>query len=447
MLQNCRFSLMSDDAVNIHGLTLLVVGTINPTEIFVAHPYGAHEPLPWLLEPGDKARRLLPGNYAIAGEAPIVAWHLEERADQDVCKRVRAFLPRLKDSPACVYRLILGAPLNAAPGDALDIPAANAPRFRISHCEFRDFAGQVRILGSHGVIESNLMLRTGGIRIEPHYVFWREAGWVEDVVVRNNRLVDTGSRPEAYSPWRSELGAISVVARKEDPKSSQLFFNGNRRIVIENNTIDGCPVSGIYARCATALNTTLHVAARLLQSGRPTGPSHCPNARWRQLYPVRRWPRRICRRRSDFLQHCVDRQGRQLARWLSTIAVAGQARQGTFDVERLLVAAVDQVVAAGRVAQHLGIDVGHPPAGKARIAVLGGRASGVAGRAPLGVGLLQERDPQHVGGTAVAGPRAVKHPFAAGNRQLAVDGHVVGRAAGGVGRREIEQVKSEQVNR
>jgi len=106
-------------------------------------------------------------------------------------------------------------------------------------------------------------VRTGGIHLEPHYAFWREAGWVEDVVVRNNRLLDTGDRPETYSPWRSELGAISVAARKEDPKSGQPFFDGNRHLVIEGNTIDGCSVAGIYVRCATDVTIRGNAVSRV----------------------------------------------------------------------------------------------------------------------------------------------------------------------------------------
>ena len=250
VLEDSHFSFMGDDSVNIHGPTFLVVGVPGPTELLIAVPYGP-DPIPWLVEPGDAARGLHADNYAIIGQAPTASIQCETNPAPALLEKVHAFWPRLKAGSGAVYRLALRAPLNVAPGDALDIPAVSAPQFRISNCEFKDFAGQMRLLSSHGIVENNLMVRTGGIQMEPHYAFWREAGWVEDVIVRNNRLVDTGRRPEAYSPWRSELGAISVSARKEDPKSPNPFFNGNRHIVIENNTIDGCPVAGIYVRCAS----------------------------------------------------------------------------------------------------------------------------------------------------------------------------------------------------
>ena len=59
--------------------------------------------------------------------------------------------------------------------------------------------------------------------------------------------------PEAYSRWRAEAGAIRVGGRKEDPRPPEPLFHGNRRIVIENNTIEGCPHARICVRCATAV--------------------------------------------------------------------------------------------------------------------------------------------------------------------------------------------------
>ena len=76
-------------------------------------------------------------------------------------------------------------------GDFLDIPASNAPGFAIRDCVFEDHRARgLRIMASHGIIERNIFrrLKMSVITVGAEYELWREAGWVEDVTIRDNGL-------------------------------------------------------------------------------------------------------------------------------------------------------------------------------------------------------------------------------------------------------------------
>jgi parallel beta-helix repeat protein len=252
VLENAHFSFMGDDAVNLHGPTFLVVDKPEPTELLVGFPY-SNEPIEWLVAPKDQARGLRAGTYAPVGLSLILRCQREPKPTSEQLDLIHQFWPRLARGRGDVYRLTLAQPLEVQRGDALDIPAVNAPRFRITGCEFRDHRARGILIGSsEGCVENNTLerLKNIGIKVDPGYVFWREAGWAEDVLIRNNRLIDVGRSPCAYQPKRAALGAISVTGEKESPDSSLPFADGNQNIVIEGNQIDGCSVAGIFVRCA-----------------------------------------------------------------------------------------------------------------------------------------------------------------------------------------------------
>lgn len=90
-------------------------------------------------------------------------------------------------------------------------------------------------MASRGVIEGNRFLRTkqAAITLGPEYAFWREAGWVQDVTVRNNAIENCGLSLDMTRASQCTLGAISIFAKKEDATGPQPFASDNRRITIE----------------------------------------------------------------------------------------------------------------------------------------------------------------------------------------------------------------------
>lgn len=265
VLENCNFSFMGDDSVNLHGPTLLVVATPSPTEILAAHPYGP-EPVHKVIQPGHTARLLRLPTYAVAGQVPIASCTCEPQSTPPYLEAIGKFWPRNEPGRGCVYRFLLREPLAARVGDCLDVPEINAPDFVIRNNYFHDHRARGIILGaSRGLVEGNAIERTKqiAIKIDPGYVYWREAGWVSDVMVRNNRIVDVAASPDNGGRNKFALGAISVAGQTEDPRNPEPLFAGNAHIAIESNLVDGCSVAGIWVRCARDVtirgNTLRHV--------------------------------------------------------------------------------------------------------------------------------------------------------------------------------------------
>ncbi len=250
-IEGCRFSFMGDDSVNLHGATFVVVERRSPTELLAAWPY-SREYLATVIPAGADVRRLRPGNYEVLGTARLTAFTpLRERGPEHL-ELIQKVWPRNEKGRGTVFRLSLTRPLPADPGDFLDIPASNAPGFVIRDCTFEDHRARgLRIMASHGLIEGNTFrrLKMAAVTAGAEYEFWREAGWVEDVTIRNNLIEDVGRDAAIQGSGEYVLGAISVFGRT-DRDSKLPLWPGNRRIVIEGNTVRNCPAAGIFVAAA-----------------------------------------------------------------------------------------------------------------------------------------------------------------------------------------------------
>ena len=250
-IEGCRFSFMGDDSVNLHGVTFVVVAQRSPTELLVAWPYSP-EHLATVIPEGATARRLRPGDYAVLGRARLTAVVPFREREADYQDMIHEVWPRNEKGRGTVFRLTLAEPLSVAPGDFLDIPDSNSPGFAIRDCVFEDHRARgLRIMASHGVIERNTFrrLKMNAVTVGAEYEFWREAGWVEGVTIRNNTIEDVGRDGAMHSSGAYVLGAISVFGRT-DQRSGLPLWPGNRGIVIEGNTIRDCPAAGIFAAAA-----------------------------------------------------------------------------------------------------------------------------------------------------------------------------------------------------
>ena len=250
-IEKCRFSFMGDDSVNFHGVTFAVLAALGERELQVAWPYST-EYLASVIPKGAVVRRLQPGNYAVVGTAKLASFTPLKETTPEQMAAIGKVWPRGKKGRGTVFWMVLEKPLPAKPGDYLDIPASNAPGFVIRDCEFTDHRARgLRIMASHGVIEHNVFrrLKHSAITLGAEYAFWREAGWVEDIVVRNNVIEDVGRDTAMLASKAYSKGAINVFVRRD--RGSELpIWPGNRHLVIEGNTIRDCPVAGIRLRGA-----------------------------------------------------------------------------------------------------------------------------------------------------------------------------------------------------
>jgi hypothetical protein len=219
--------------------------------LVVAWPYGP-EWLTTVVLPGFHARRLRPGNYEVLGESPIDRFEPWRKPTKQHFDMIRSVWPRNRPGRGTVFRMTFRGPLPADPGDFLDVKESNAAGFVIRDCVFEDHRARgLRLMASDGLVERNTFrrLKKSAITIGAEYGFWREAGWVQNVVIRRNRIEDVGRDAALHSPRAYVLGAISIFGRA-DRSSGLPVWPGNWDITIQDNTIRNCPAAGIFIAAA-----------------------------------------------------------------------------------------------------------------------------------------------------------------------------------------------------
>ena len=175
-----------------------------------------------------------------------------ERADgtEQWRERVQEAWPKVEVTRGSFFRVRLREALPIEAGDWVTIPATGTHGFVIRDCEFRDHRARgMRIQASHGVIEGNRLsgLQGAGITIGPEFGYWREANWVEDLIVRDNVIEEIGRGNITQEAWGFALAGITVFGRGEPDVECT---PGNRAIVLSGNTIEDCPTAAISVTCS-----------------------------------------------------------------------------------------------------------------------------------------------------------------------------------------------------
>lgn len=244
LVEWCDFSYMADDSVNLHSVALPVVRKISGNTFDTIRQFG-REAFPETLRPGDSIRILSAGQYKVKGTARVVSFRVSPRK-YGIEEANRFYGRNWNRKKFTAYELVLDREPPLAEGDFFDLPELAGSRYTIRNNYFHDHRARgLRLMASHGLIENNRIERTkaSAIAIGCEYGYWREAGWVENVVVRSNRLYSIGkegmTRDDCYCP-----GAISVFAKLEDYSG---HYRGNRDICIENNVIQNVEGAGIFA--------------------------------------------------------------------------------------------------------------------------------------------------------------------------------------------------------
>jgi hypothetical protein len=271
VVEGSEFGFQGDDGINLHGPMLPVLAVQGQRRFVTVRPGG--DRVGDLLAAGDPVRLLAPGNFAVLGSAALVRYEPIDRpagiADADLA----AAWPSLASGRArpIFYRVTLAGDLAGLRAGAwADLPALAAPGFAIRGNVFHDHRARgLRIDASHGLIENNRFerVRMNAIVLGPEYARWREAGWVEDVTVRGNRITDSCTDPALAQPGSYAPGAIAVGMEQETPAFGLPYPHGNRAIRIERNEIDGCAVSGIFLNAADGITLAGNRIANVNRGG------------------------------------------------------------------------------------------------------------------------------------------------------------------------------------
>lgn len=242
---DCEFSYLGDDGINLHSELLPVAARINPHSIDTLYPYGQYKThFDEVFQPGDRVRFVRPGDYAVIGEAKLARIVKSPRAAA-LEARAAEFFPVRGTSGVTCYEVTFDRAVTVPAGSFFYLPSSGCENFEIRGNKFHDHRARgIRIMSSRGVIADNQFERIKhcAISLGGEFGHWREAGWVENVEIRGNRMREIGygmiDRRDSYVP-----GVISFFARL-DRKSGT--YRGNRNNVVVDNVIEDSPGAGIF---------------------------------------------------------------------------------------------------------------------------------------------------------------------------------------------------------
>ena len=285
-VENCDISFQGDDSINFHGVSLAVLRQEAP-DTLVLFCYHDQRKLTDILKPGMAVRVMQDSNYEVYAERKLksLVYLKGEKVDFATLNRrfPRAVSPQ---APQAVFRMKLDAPVSLRTGlSSVDLPAGNGGGFIIRNNYFHDHrAIAVRMMAGDGVIENNRFERImkSAIAMGPEYQPWREAGWVENLIIRNNRLSDICTEPRSARPDSGGVGAI--IIRAGAPAGADERYAGNRNITIENNLIDGCRVAGIYVDNVNGASIRGNTVKNVLTD--PAYPAAGRNSGWKITGPI-----------------------------------------------------------------------------------------------------------------------------------------------------------------
>ena len=249
VIDGCEFARMADDSLNICGITTRVL-RVEDDQTFLGASRNAED-----LRANDALTFAAPADLSPAGEgllasAEVVTMPEEELKGLLAEAKFQVAESRIDDVEFVRFRL--QKPVGLKVGQHVDFPAFSTGGFRVSNSYFHDHRARgLRVQVSNGTIENNCFERIqhAAITIGPEASArgLEGAGWVKNIVVRNNRILDVGREQHIAQPWSSAPAAIATDSSKfRDIKPT---FPGHANITIEGNTIDGCRVSAIHA-CA-----------------------------------------------------------------------------------------------------------------------------------------------------------------------------------------------------
>ena len=257
----CEITGSNDDSINFHAGQIMRLIPLNKKEkrFRIIRPYAVHsERLAELLKNGDTALLLRrDAGFAPVGKVMIRSFQLsdyqatmEELAegfDRAKYKSKHRWIPT-------AYELVLDTGTLQLEGELYLQPLPNGRPFRIADNYFHDHRARgMRIMVPDGIIENNRIERItdAAVSLGAEFEYWNEAGWVENVIVRNNVIRNVG---KASIP-RIDSYVCGAICSFVHLKHYREIPRGHSRLSILNNRIEDCPGAGI-SLCAT-MNSTV----------------------------------------------------------------------------------------------------------------------------------------------------------------------------------------------
>lgn len=254
LLEDCDFSFMGDDSLNVHGRLFPIARVESPTSLLVPKVANLPGDIHRLIRPGDTLRLMEKGSFAPVARGRIASVTVVPGAIEMDARELAQIDPKADAHPITKsFRITLAEPVpGLKEGQWFDVPEINCPGYEVRNNYFHDHRARgLRLMGNDGVVEGNRFERisSAAIQVGGEFRYWREAGWVENLLIKNNAMKDIGFGGDLLLPGTYTPGVIAICGRTDTPAKAP----GNQRITIEGNTITNSPVAAIYAYSVSGL--------------------------------------------------------------------------------------------------------------------------------------------------------------------------------------------------
>lgn len=235
VMEDCEFSNMGDDSVNLHG-TFMEIGAVeNDKSIIIARPWSL-EPT-YQIQKGDLIRILDGKSFAMISEAKLVKMDTID-PPSPLDEKLRKHWKVPAHGKIFYIRFELDREVKAKIGNKVEVPAIACPNFVFRNNYFHDHRARgLRIGASYGIIENNRFerIKSTPISLGPHAIH-NEGGWVRDITVRNNTITESCFDERTINKGAANAAAIVIQHFLHDDHIP--YVQENRKVEILNNTID-----------------------------------------------------------------------------------------------------------------------------------------------------------------------------------------------------------------
>jgi hypothetical protein len=215
ILENCSFEGMPDDGVAIHGIYSLVLEAAGGKLVISKSDF----------QPGDPLL-LFDAEGSPAGEALVKAINPAPDFRNTRLSRRPTFA---NNTAGPYFEVVLDRELDADFDYLCSNPSALGSGYILRNNTIRNHRARGMLLKAHnGLVEGNTIDASSisGIVLAPE-LWWNEACYSRNVVIRNNTVRNLPDNPESY-------GAIAVAAVTDRAVPGY----GHRQIVLDNNRIE-----------------------------------------------------------------------------------------------------------------------------------------------------------------------------------------------------------------
>lgn len=190
-VENCKFSGLQDDAINVHGTHLRIFGKPADNQLLLRYM----QPQSYGFAP-----------YQVGDEIAVIGHNSLREYDHNPRRKVTAIAPNPTDPSGKEWLITLDGPVpHFQQDDVIDnlswYPALIARGNHVSMASCRGFLITTR---EKSLIENNTFhhCKMPGILVENDANGWFESGPIRDLIIRNNRFIACGISidPKTHSP-------------------------------------------------------------------------------------------------------------------------------------------------------------------------------------------------------------------------------------------------------